>query len=152
MSARFLHDMGAHILVGGDDDAIAGAGKPAEAEEVLIGDLEDLETLAKAARLRPARHPFARPPGGGAAENSVSSHGHSHVRPPRRGPSSCPSAIAARATLIFEIANLIIADHEANTSRRRPTLGATPGGLPEQNGAALATSLHTKTADKGAEP
>ena len=41
-----LHEMGAMIDARGHDDAIAGAGAR-QAEEVLIGDLEDLEKLAK---------------------------------------------------------------------------------------------------------
>ncbi len=79
----FLHEMGAHVLV-----AVTTTQSPAlenmPIEEVLIGDLEDLENLAKA---RGCDLLVTHSHGRQAAdrlENSLLSPGHSDVRPPRR--------------------------------------------------------------------
>ena len=132
----FLHDMGAHI-----EAAVTTTPSPVleklETEEVVIGDLEDLETLAKEKGCDLlVTHSHGRQ----AAERlNIPFHRMGIPMFDRIGAAHKVS-VGYRGTreLIFEVANLIIAHREANT-RVTPDTWRNP--WPEENGAAIATPV-----------
>ena len=104
--------MGAKIDGGGDHDAIAGAGA-LPTEEVLIGDLEDLETLAQETGCDLlVTHSHGRQ----AAERLNIPFYRMGIPMFDRLGAGHKLSVGYRGTrdLIFQIANLIIADREEN--------------------------------------
>jgi nitrogenase molybdenum-iron protein NifN len=134
----FLHDMGAHIEV-----AVTTTQSPVleklETEEVLIGDLEDLETRARDKKCDLlVTHSHGRQ----AAERlKIPFHRMGIPMFDRLGAGHKVSVgYRGSRDLIFEVANLIIGDREANHDVT-PETWRNPWGLSasEENGAAIAT-------------
>ena len=136
----FLHDMGAHIEV-----AVTTTQSPVleklETEEVLIGDLEDLETRA---REKGCNLLVTHSHGRQAAERlKIPFHRMGIPMFDRLGAGHKVSVgYRGSRELIFEVANLIIGDREANHDVN-PETWRDPWGLAarEENGAAIATPI-----------
>jgi nitrogenase molybdenum-iron protein NifN len=132
----FLHDMGAQILA-----AVTTTNSPVleklETEDVLIGDLEDLETLA---RERDCDLLVTHSHGRQAAERLKIPFHRMGIPMFDRIGAGHEVSVGYRGSrdLIFKIANLIIAHREANT-HVSPDTWRNP--WPEENGAAIATPL-----------
>jgi nitrogenase molybdenum-iron protein NifN len=133
----FLHDMGARI-----EAAVTTTQSPIleklETDEVVIGDLEDLETLAKQ---RGCDLLVTHSHGRQAAERLKIPFHRMGIPMFDRIGAGHKVSVGYRGTreLIFEIANLIIAHRETNT-HVTPDSWRDPWGA-EENGAALATPL-----------
>jgi len=135
----FLHEMGAHVEV-----AVTTTQSPAlknmPIEEVLIGDLEDLETLAKA---RGCDLLVTHSHGRQAADRLKIPFYRLGIPMFDRLGAGHQLSIGYRGTrdLIFTIANLIIADHEANHQPTPEKWRAPWGDLATETGAAIATGI-----------
>ena len=136
--STMLHEMGAKVSV-----AVTTTQSPVlarvQAEDVLIGDLEDLETLAKAEGCDLLiTHSHGRQ----AAERlKIPFHRAGFPMFDRLGAGHRLS-VGYRGTrdLIFEIANLLIADHETNRQPTPHTWRTDTGATAPVEG--LAASLH----------
>ncbi len=136
----FLHDMGAHI-----EAAVTTTQSPVleklETEEVLIGDLEDLEIRAKE---KACDLLITHSHGRQAAERLEIPFHRMGIPMFDRIGAGHKLSVGYRGSrdLIFEIANLLIAHREAH-HRVTPETWRNPWESPdiEENGAALATSV-----------
>lgn len=142
--ASFLHEMGAHI-----EAAVTTTQSPVleklPAEEVLIGDLEDLETQA---REKGCDLLMTHSHGRQAADRlKIPFHRLGIPMFDRLG-AGHKLSVGYRGTrdLIFQVANLLISDreehHEVTPDKWRNPWGAGPEDVAEEEaGAAIATSL-----------
>ena len=114
-------------------------------DEVLIGDLEDLETLAKRARLRPVDDAFRmavrRPRGWASPFHRIGMPMFDRLGAGHQ------LSVGYRGTrdLIFNIANLVMKDHEDNHEPTPDTWrpGAEPHGAGQGGGHGTGTTSAT---------